>query len=153
MYNTINKLTNGMHYMMVNPSVIKKFAGQKRVTCTINEVSFHCALMPKKEGGHFIYLGAPLMKKLKLKKGMTVKPSFKKDDSTYKFEMPEEFEEVLQSEPDAFTVFKSLTEGNQRSLIYLASMPKSVDKKIERALLISKKLKHGITAARLMLKK
>jgi hypothetical protein len=153
MYNTINKLPNGMHYMMINPAIVKKFAKEKRVICTIEASSFHCALIPKKEGGHFIYLGAPLMKKLKLKKGMTVKPIFKKDDSVYKFEMPEEFEEVLQSDPDAFAIFKSLTEGNQRSLIYLAGMPKSVDKKIERGLLISKKLKHGITSARLMLKK
>lgn len=153
MYNIIEKLTNGMHYMMVNPSIAKKFAAEKRVVCTIDKFSFHCALMPKKEGGYFIYIGAALMKKLKLKKGMTVKPSFKKDVSVYKFEMPEEFEEVFQSDPEAFAVFKNLTEGNQRSLIYLASLPKSSDKKIERALLIAKKIKHGITAARLILKK
>lgn len=142
-----------MHYIMINPSVAKKFAAEKRVVCTIEAFSFHCALMPKKEGGHFIYLGTALMKKLKLKKGMKIKPSFKKDDSVYKFEMPEEFEEVLQSDPEAFTVFKSLTEGNQRSLIYLANLPKSIDKKIERALLIAEKIKHGIIAARLILKK
>lgn len=66
--------------------------------------------------------------------------------------MPEEFKEVLNSDQEADEIFHSLTEGNQRGLIYLVSQVKSSDKKIERALKIVARIKNGVTTPRVILK-
>jgi hypothetical protein len=144
----------GMCYILVPEKISSTFikAGHKRVVCTINENSFHVALMPRKEGGHIIALGGAKMKTLKLKAGAVVNVILEPDTSEYQFEMPEELTEVLKSDPEAYKVFHSLTQGNQRSLIYLVSQVKSPDKRIERALKIAEKIKHGVTSAMKVLK-
>jgi uncharacterized protein YdeI (YjbR/CyaY-like superfamily) len=60
--------------------------------------------------------------------------------------------EVLASDPEADRVFHSLTEGNQRGLMYLVTQVKSSDKRIDRALKIADKIKQGITSPRVILK-
>ncbi|MGB8192478.1 MAG: YdeI/OmpD-associated family protein [Chitinophagaceae bacterium] len=151
----IEKLSNGMHFLMVPDSIANSFtkAGHKRVICTINDCSFHVALMPRKEGGYIIVLGQAKMKQLQLKADALVKAVFEPDESDYQFEMPEELSEVLKSDPVAHDVFHSLTKGNQRSLIYLVVQVKSADKRIERSLTIAEKIKHGVTNAMRVLKK
>ena len=74
------------------------------------------------------------------------------DNTDYQFAIPQELEEVLNTDDEANQIFNSLTEGNQRGLMYLVSQVKSVDKRIERALKISERLKNGITSPRLILK-
>ncbi|HQS36418.1 MAG TPA: YdeI/OmpD-associated family protein, partial [Sediminibacterium sp.] len=124
-----------------------------RVVCKLNDqLEFHCAFMPKKEGGHYINIGATICKKLQLKEGSLVKVSFEVDNSDYQFAMPEEFSEVLSSDADANFIFHNLTEGNQRGLIYLVSQVKSSEKRIERALRIANRLKNGVTSPRVILK-
>jgi uncharacterized protein YdeI (YjbR/CyaY-like superfamily) len=66
--------------------------------------------------------------------------------------MPEELKEVLDTDDEANKIFHTLTAGNQRGLIYLLSLVKSSDKKIERALKIAERIKLGITSPRLILK-
>lgn len=151
--NVIDKLNSGVHYFLVAPTAVKKFAGVKRVLCEINGESFHCAFMPKKEGGHYVTIGLRLMKKMKLTAGMAVKPKFSADESKYQFEMPKEFSSLLQQDKALQKVFKSLTPGNQRSLLFLIQQPKSVEKRIERSLLIGERLKLGIFNPKLILKK
>ena len=152
---TLEKFGSGMHYVMVDAATANKFLknGNKRVLCTLNgEQEFHAALMPKKEGGHYINIGSAICKKLKIKLGSTVRVSLRADETPYQFDMPEEFEEVLASDPAAGKVFRELSEGNQRGLIYLVTQVKSPDKRIERAFKIASKLKAGITSPRLVLK-
>ena len=60
---------------------------------------------------------------------------------------------MLDTDEAANKIFESLTDGNKRGLIHLITIPKSSDKKIERALLIAEKLKIGISSPRLVLKK
>ena len=108
--------------------------------------------MPKKEGGYFINIGATICKKLKLKPGSKVNATFKVDETTYQFNMPNEFSEVLNTDEEAHEIFNNLTEGNQRGLIYLVTQVKNTDKKIERALKIAAQIKHGITSPRQILK-
>lgn len=144
-----------MHYIMVDPKIVELFNNNdnKRVVCKLNDqLEFHCAFMPKKEGGHYINIGATICKKLQLKEGSLVKVSFEVDNSDYQFAMPEEFSEVLSSDADANFIFHNLTEGNQRGLIYLVSQVKSSEKRIERALRIANRLKNGVTSPRVILK-
>jgi Bacteriocin-protection, YdeI or OmpD-Associated/Domain of unknown function (DUF1905) len=152
----LQKFTGSMHYIMPDAKTVAALTknNNKRVICTLNHtLQLHCALMPKKEGGHFIAIGAAVCKKLKIKAGATVSASFTIDTTAYQFEMPEELQEVLDTDPVAQKIFAALTPGNQRGLIYLVTMVKSVDKRIERALLIAKKIKAGIISPRLILKK
>jgi hypothetical protein len=151
----LERFDNGMHYILLDKktsSALSKFKN-KRVICKLNnEISFHCAIMPKKEGGHYINIGSSICKKLKIANGSRVTATFSEDDSAYQFEVPEEFQEVLSSDPEAEKIFHSLTMGNQRGLIYLVTQVKSVDKRIERSLKIAERIKHGITSPKTVLK-
>ena len=152
--NKIEKFSSGMHYVMIDEEIAKSFLtkGTKRALCLIENATFHCAFMPKKEGGYFINLGTTICKQLKLKEGDEVALTFKEDDSEFQFEMPEEFSEVLYQDPDADAVFQGLTDGNKRGLIYVITTVKSSEKRIERALKVAEKLKIGIISPRLVLK-
>jgi uncharacterized protein YdeI (YjbR/CyaY-like superfamily) len=108
--------------------------------------------MPKKEGGHFVNVGSKIRNKLKLKVGDIVTATFTVDDSTFQFETPKELMEVLRTDPKAEKVFKMLTDGNKRGLIYLVTQVKSADKRIERSLKIAERLKLGIKSPREILK-
>ena len=68
------------------------------------------------------------------------------DDTELQFSVPEEFAEVLATDPAAEKIFNTLTPGNKRGLIALVNMVKSSDKKIERSLLIAEKLKKGVSS-------
>jgi hypothetical protein len=152
--NKLEKFDNGMHYIFVEENVVNTFInqGSKRAICTIKNHDFHCAFMPKREGGYFINIGSKICKELNLKLGDLIEPTFKADTTEYQFDMPEEFTEVLYQEPDALAIFEGLTDGNKRGLIYLITMVKSSEKRIEKALKIVEKLKLGITSPRLILK-
>jgi hypothetical protein len=151
----LDKFSSGMHYIMVDSNIVDTFKNidNKRAICRLNDqVEFHCAFMPKKEGGHFVNIGLTTCKKLKIKEGSIVTATFKTDNSEYPFEMPEEFSEVLNLDTDANNIFQNLKDGNQRGLIYLVTQVKSSDKRIERALKIADRLKNGITSPRTILK-
>jgi hypothetical protein len=152
--NKILKFSNGMHYIMVDENVAKSFItkGSNRALCMIEDINFHCAFMPKKEGGFFINLGSAICNKLNLKEGDEITLFFEEDNTEFQFEMPEEFLEVLYQDPDADAVFQSLTDGNKRGLIYVITLVKSSEKRIERALKVAEKLKIGVTSPRLILK-
>jgi|GEM_PF-461643 len=152
---TLKKFASGMHYVVLDETIVKKFVTKEnyRVICTANGVvEFHGAILPKKEEGHFINIGSAICRKLKIKEGSRVKLSFQKDTTSYQFEMPDEFAQVLKTDLQANKVFEHLTDGNKRGLIYLITQVKSVDKRIERSLKIAERLKAGITSPRVILK-
>ncbi len=151
---TLEKFAGGMHYIMLSPKTVLALTknNNKRIICTLNGmVTLHCAIMPKKEGGHFINIGLATCKKLSIKVGAIITATFVIDTTAYQFEMPEELQEVLNTDEEASNIFHALTEGNQRGLIYLVSQVKASNKKIERALKIAATLKLGISAPKLML--
>ncbi len=151
----LQKFDSGMHYIMLNATIVKQLTknNNQRAICKLNnQLEFHCAIMPKKEGGHYINIGLTICKKLKIKEGSKVFATFKVDETKYQFEMPEEFKEVLETDQEANNIFQSLTSGNKRGLIYLVSQVKSSDKKIERALKITERIKNGVTSPRIILK-
>ncbi|MFN8889594.1 MAG: DUF1905 domain-containing protein [Cyclobacteriaceae bacterium] len=152
----LHKFASGMHYILLDAKAASQWVKEnnKRVIGTINgKVDFHCGIMPKKEGGFYVNIGSTICKKLKLKEGDILSVTFKKDTSSYQFEMPEELSEVLATDRKANGLFHSLSEGNQRGLIYLVTQVKSTDKRIERALRIAEQLKIGVTSPRVVLKK
>ena len=151
----VEKFDGGMHFIMLDKKTVMALTkgDNKRAICRLNDkAEFHCAIMPKKEGGHFINIGLPICKKLKIKEGSKVTASFMVDKTEYQFEMPEELKEVLETDPEAGNIFDALTAGNKRGLIYLVLQVKSSDKRIERALKIAERIKNGVTSPRIILK-
>jgi Domain of unknown function (DUF1905)/Bacteriocin-protection, YdeI or OmpD-Associated len=149
----VEKFGSGMHYIRVEESVVELFAaqGHKRVLCSIGGADpFHCAFMPKKEGGYFVNLGAAVRKKHKIAEGSRIEVSFSPDTSEYQFEEPEVFREVLRSDPEAEVIFRSLTPGRQRGLMYLVQSVKSEEQRIARSLKIAAHLKAGISDPRMI---
>jgi Bacteriocin-protection, YdeI or OmpD-Associated/Domain of unknown function (DUF1905) len=150
----LEKFTNSTYFVSVPTNVVTTFLekGTRRAICIINgQVEWHCAFMPKKEGGYFVTIGSKICKQLNLKLGDDISLNFKEDTTDYQFDMPEEFSEVLYQDADAFSIFEDLTDGNKRGLIYLVTAVKSSDKRIKRALKIVEKLKLGITSPRKVL--
>lgn len=99
----------------------------------------------------------PSIKKIKKKLGVFPTDYFtvqlSEDTSKYGVEMPEEFEAVLQSDPEAFEIFETLTAGKKRSLIYYILKIKNSQNRIDKALLITENLKRGIRDNRELIKK
>lgn len=60
--------------------------------------------------------------------------------------------EVLKTDQKADNIFKTLTEGNKRGLIYLVTQVKSIDKRIGRSLKIAERLKLRVKSPREILK-
>ena len=111
--------------------------GHKRVVCLVNEtVKMHCALMPLGEGS-FIMVNKKVRTKLGLQNGDKVKLKLEKETAEYGMPMPESFEMVMVQDEVAFNYFKQLTPGKQRSLIYIVSKLKSIDKQITKSLAIA----------------
>jgi Bacteriocin-protection, YdeI or OmpD-Associated/Domain of unknown function (DUF1905) len=151
----LKKFDAGMHYILLDIKTVSALTknNNKRAICKLNnQLEFHCAVMPKKGGGYFVNIGLTICKKLKLKEGSIISATFLVDETAYQFDMPEELKEVLDTDEEANIIFHSLTEGNQRGLIYLVAQVKSTDKKIGRALKIVERIKNGITSARVILK-
>lgn len=146
---TIQKMGAGyMDYIELNPQTVKKVTagGNKRVVCTLNgALSIHAAVMKTKEGMYYIMISAANQKKLGVKKDSKITAEIEIDKSELQFPVPEEFAEVIATDPAAKKAFDRLTVGNKRGLIALVNMVKSADKRIERSLLIAEAVKAGIT--------
>lgn len=148
--------SHDMHLIGIGTSTAERFIkkGNKRCICILNgTVTLHVALQSRKETGYFIYISKRVLKELSLQKGMTVKLELKEDESTFQFEEAEEWNEVLQTDPEAERIFNQLTPGNQRSILSLITRVKSSDKRIERSLHIAEQLKRGIHSAAKLMKK
>jgi Domain of unknown function (DUF1905)/Bacteriocin-protection, YdeI or OmpD-Associated len=152
----IQKSKAQMHTIHIEESVANELMqhNNKRVLCMINDTeALHCAILKTKEGQHYVIISSTVCNKMKLKVGSNIRVQILQDESEQQFEMPIELDEVLNSDDKARKIFNSLTLGNQRGLMHLVAMPKSADKKIERALIIAEKLKVGISQPRLILQK
>jgi hypothetical protein len=120
---------------------IVAIAPDKRVVCRINDaLEWQCALLSNGNGNFVISINKKNRDKLKLKSGMPIKVALRKDESEYGLPMPEEFEAILESDPDAKAHFDALTAGKKRSLLYIANNAKSSDRRIERGLVIAEHL-------------
>ena len=66
-----------------------------------------------------------------------------KDESKYGLPMPEDFQEVLNQDPEADRLFHALTAGKQRSVLYHIGNVKNIDRRIHVALIFIEHLKNN----------
>ena len=115
----------------------------KRIICTINNsYTFHCAMIPKNPF-HYIMLSKEKIKELKLNINDEILVEIIADKSEYGIDLSEEFQEVLNSDENGKILFKKLTPGKQRSLIYLMNKTKNTTLKIEKCFVILEHLKRN----------
>ncbi len=146
------------HSIIVPDNVALYFSevDQKRVLVKITfnnlSVQFHAALQ-KFKGSLHITFNKSNQKKI----GVTPTDFFYvelfEDSSKYGVEMPEEFDAVLQSDPESLYIFESLTDGKKRSLIYYILKIKNSQSRIDKALVITENLKRGIRDNKELIKK
>jgi|LakMenEpi03Aug12_release.lakeMendotaPanAssembly.Ray.scaffolds.fasta_scaffold173335_4 hypothetical protein len=143
---SVGEIFPGMHCLWVPDETVNSFDKQKRVIATAAKLQWHCAFNKSKTHGYYIYLNKEKYKELNLKNGSKIKIDFKADTTDLQFHFPEELEEVLATDLKAKKIFDSLTPGNKRGIIHLIAKIKSIDKRIEKSLLLAKRLKLGITS-------
>lgn len=96
--------------------------------------------MPNK-GEFVISINKAIREKLKIDDGDTVDVELVADTSKYGLPMPEELAEVLRQDAEGKTLFHQLTPGKRRSLIYIVSNAKGIDRRIRAALVVLEHLK------------
>lgn len=115
------------------------------------QIEFHGTLL-RYSGNFTMSFGKRYQKQL----GVFVNDYFQlqlfEDSSKYGVEMPEEFQAVLESDPEAMSLFENFTPGKKRSLIYYVLNFKNSQTRIEKALIISENLKMGIVDGRELIK-
>lgn len=107
------------------------------------ELAFHGAIQ-KRNSNYYMTFGKRYQKELGVFPNDYFQLQFFEDDSKYGVEVPEEFEAVLESDPEAYQIFESFTRGKQRGLIYGIARYKNRLIRIDKTLMICENLKKGI---------
>lgn len=148
----------GTHGLIIPESIALLFIkeGLKRVLLKAyfkeKEISFHGAIHTY-DGNFMVSFGRRYQKQL----GVFINDYFLlqlfEDTSKYGVEMPEEFQAVLDSDPEANSIFESFTDGKKRSLIYYVLRFKNSQTRIDKALNIAENMKRGITDSKELIQK
>ncbi len=148
---------SGWGNLLIVPTEIalefKAHHGHRTIVTVNDRYSWHAALMFHGEFGHYIMMSKDKLKKLDLEPDEGVEVQLEPDTSKYGAELPEEFEAVLDTDPEGQRAFEGLTDGAKRSLIFMVSRYKTTDGRIEKALDLLEKLKMGITDRKILSKK
>jgi hypothetical protein len=102
---------------------------------------FQCAIRPKGDGRFYINVGAPLRQQGKFVLGQTLSVQAWKDDSEFGRDMPEELTELLEIDPQGKHLFYASLPSMQRAIIHYISGAKSVQIRIDRAIMMIDRLK------------
>ncbi len=131
------------HFLPLPPEVAKAFeeAGVRRIILSAAGKSWRRAIMNTKDGDRHIFMGQPILRELGLKAGQRIRVGLEPDPEPDAIDLGEEFEAVLDQDPQAAERFFSFTPGTQRSLAYYVTSAKRVETRIKRALELAHKIK------------
>ncbi len=147
----------GTHSLPIPDVYAQPFAdgGHSRVAVKAffegKEISFHGKLHNYKNR-FVLSFGKRYQKELGVFPSDYFELQLSENTTKYGVEMPEEFDAVLQSDPEAMERFELLTDGKKRSLIYFIIRIKNSQTRIDKALIITENLKMGITDQRELVK-
>jgi len=151
-----SKISNGTYGTLILLS--EKEANQakekfgKRVIYIINKKhQFHGAIQFSKNQGYFIHFSKAKIKALGLIPNEVIHVELKKDNSTYQFEICDEFKVVFETDDLAQAKFDKLTDGKKRGLIHYVNNAKRTETRINRALKLAANLKLNITDPRALI--
>ena len=115
-------------------------------------ITYYAALQ-KVRGNFVVMLNKPNQKKLDVFPNDYFQMQLLEDTSKYGVDVPEELTVVLESDPDAFEIFESLTMGKRRGLIYRVAAYKTSQTRIDKTLLMVDNLKRGIRDPKALFKR
>jgi antitoxin component of MazEF toxin-antitoxin module len=133
-------------HVVIPATITKKIAatGSRRVVCTLNgAATFTCALVAYRRGEWVVTVNRTLQRTLGLSISDKVRVSLINDPSEYGHEMPAEFAESLKQDPEARTLFKVLTLGRQRTLLYIVNAVRDPAKRALRSAVILRHLRQN----------
>lgn len=139
----------GSHSVIIPLEIASAFAkaGHKRVAIKAffknKEINFHGALHFYKEQ-YVISFGKRYQKEMGIFPSDYFELQLLEDITKYGVEVPEAFQAVMDSDPEGYELFESLTPGKKRSLIYYVARFKSPQTQVDKALMIFTNLKRGI---------
>jgi hypothetical protein len=114
----------------------------RRVVCTLNDAAeYQSAVRPIGGRVFVIPVNKALRGSLGIAFGMEVHVTLKKDRSEYGLPMPEEFRAVLGQDTESDKLFHALTRGRQRTLLHFVGSAKSMEKRVDRAVVVLNHLK------------
>lgn len=103
--------------------------------------TIHRALQLRKDGYAILMLSKAVLKGWKMEVGMKVEVLLKPDTSEFGMAFPEEFQIVLEQDPDADAAFRRRKPGTQRNVLYYIDSAKTEETRIKRALEMAERLK------------
>jgi len=143
---TISRLLSNVydHHLPVPEFVVelvKKEWKAKRLVVTLNnQVQHRCALIPSGEY-YYILLNKEIRKKLEPDASEEILVVLEPDESKYGMEVPAEWQELLNQDPETEKFFEMLTPGKQRNLLHIMNKVKSDQLRLEKSIIISEHLK------------
>ena len=141
-----------MHYISVSKELLSKTFTKEdkgsvynqRFNVTINkQVKWKGGTMALGNELAYITFSKARMKELDVHLNDTVEVELIRDYSMYGFDVPIEFEELLNQDEVAKKHFEELTMGTRRAVIYLVLQVKSSDKRIEKSIFLMENLKRA----------
>jgi len=124
----------------------KQFRVKVRATFNGNSIEFYAAIKNDKNTDDYrMMFGKRLQKELGVYQNDYFEMQLFEDISKYGVDMPEELEAVFKSDHQAFQIFESFTAGKQRSIIYTVIRIKTIQTRIDKALILCDNLKRGET--------
>lgn len=141
------------HNLVLPDSLVTPFLepGKNRAEIVVEfegkTLHFHAALR-KYHGRYQIMFSKNKQKELGVFPNDYIHLSLRKDSTRYGVEIPEELSEVFYQDPEAHEIFKTLSDGACRSVIYGVLRYKTPQRRIELALEICNRLREGIRSGR-----
>ena len=141
-----------LRHITVSKEILEKFWTEddkgslynQRFIITLNDtIQWQAGSVSLGNDTAYITVSTERMKQIKVDLLDTVNVELERDFSEYGFEVPIEFEEVLNQDADGKKRFDSLTLGKRRATIYLVIQVKSSDKRIEKSIAILENLKRA----------
>lgn len=150
-------ITGNYYSLLLPEKIIRPFLdkNQKRVKVVARfqdkEITFYGAIQ-KRGDAHYMMFGKRYQKQLGIFPNDYFQLQFFENTSKYGVEIPEELEAVLISDPIAYKMFESMTDGKKRSVIYAIARYKSAQIRIDKSLVLCENLKRGIRDNLILLK-
>lgn len=114
----------------------------KRILCSVNgNEAYSTGMMPLGEGRYYININKNLCKAYNIDIHDEVELELSKDLSKYGIPVPEEFDVLMDQDPEGTAYFHSLSPGKQRSLLHLLGIPKSSDLRLKKSIVLMNYLK------------
>lgn len=113
-----------------------------RLLCSINgNEQIHSGLMGKGDGRGMLIINKKLQKKWGITFDDEVTATIELDASKYGMKMPEELEALLEQDKLGLEKFEQITPGQQRFIISYVGGVKSLQKRVDRAIMMIENLK------------